>query len=109
LLCQLFDSFVGSIHVLNYASEIWGYGKSKEIEKVHLKFCKKILNVKIRTSNAAAYGELARYPLYLLRHVKILKFWFRIIKTDNVILKDVYNIRIIDCNRFFDVGNMLRY
>jgi hypothetical protein len=96
LLCQLFDSFVGSI--LNYASEIWGYGKSKEIERVHLKFCKKILNVNIRTSNAAVYGELARYPLYILRHVKILKFWFRIIKTDNVILKEVYNISLNDCN-----------
>ena len=53
LLCQLFYSFVGSI--LNYASEIWGFSKSKNIERVHLKFCKKILNVNIRTSNVILY------------------------------------------------------
>ena len=39
-LCQLFDAFVvGSI--LGYFSEIWGYAKSKEIERIHLKFCKR--------------------------------------------------------------------
>ena len=31
-LCQLFDAFVGLI--LEYASENWGYTKSKEIERV---------------------------------------------------------------------------
>ena len=36
LFCQLFDSFVGSICC--YASEIWGFNKSKEIERIHLKF-----------------------------------------------------------------------
>ena len=40
VLCQLFDAFVGSI--LSYSSEVWGYTKSKEIERVHLKFCKRI-------------------------------------------------------------------
>ena len=35
-LCQLFDSFVSSI--LNYGCEIWGYTKSKELERIHLKF-----------------------------------------------------------------------
>jgi len=34
--CQLFNSFIGSI--LGYGSEIWGYTKSKEIERIHLKF-----------------------------------------------------------------------
>ena len=40
VLCQLFDAFVGCI--LSYSSEVWGYTKSKEIERVHLKFCKRI-------------------------------------------------------------------
>jgi hypothetical protein len=96
LLCQLFDSFVGSI--LNYAAEIWGHSKSKEIERIHLKFCKRILNVNIRTSNAAVYGELARYPLYIGRYVKIIKYWFRLLETDNIILKEVYNLCLSDCN-----------
>ena len=42
--CQLFDSFVGS--TLCYGSEICGYSKSKEVERVHLKFLKRILGVK---------------------------------------------------------------
>lgn len=44
-LCQLFDAFVGSI--LNYASEILGYTKSKEVERIHLKFCKRVLKVHV--------------------------------------------------------------
>ena len=91
----MFDSFVGSI--LSYASEIWGYSKSKEIERVHLKFCKRILNVNVRTSNAAVYGELARYPLFIDRYVKIIKYWFRLLETDNIILNEVYNMCLSDC------------
>ena len=34
VMCQLFDAFVGS--VLNYSCEIWGFGISKVIERVHL-------------------------------------------------------------------------
>ena len=41
ILCQLFDAFVSPI--INYSCEIWGYTKSKEIERIHLKFCKRIL------------------------------------------------------------------
>ena len=44
--CQLFDSFVGSI--LGYGSEIWGYTKSKEIERIHLKFLKRLLTVRVQ-------------------------------------------------------------
>ena len=58
---QLFDSFVVSI--LNYASPIWGFYKAKNLEQVHLKFCKWILGVKSNACIAAVYGELWRYPL----------------------------------------------
>jgi len=42
--CQLFDVFVSSI--LNYGSEVTGNTKSKEMERIHLKFCKRLLGVK---------------------------------------------------------------
>ena len=45
-LCQLFDAFVSPI--INYSCEIWGYTKFKEIEHIHLKFCKRILQVRIK-------------------------------------------------------------
>ena len=53
-LCQLFDFFVASI--LNYCSEVWGYTTSKQIERIHLKYCKNILCVKTATSNVEVYG-----------------------------------------------------
>ena len=54
---ELFDAF-GSI--LNYGSPAWGFSKSKELERIHLRFCKRILGVKLNCSNAAIYGELGR-------------------------------------------------
>jgi len=59
-LCQLFDAFV--LHILNNSSEFWGYTKSKELERIHLKFCKRLLRVRVITCTAAVYGELGRYP-----------------------------------------------
>ena len=95
ILCQLFDAFVGSI--LSYASEIWGYSKSKEIERIHLKFCKQILKVRNTTSSMAVYGELGRYPLFISRYIKIIKYWHKIINTDNIILQSMYKLAYNDC------------
>ena len=49
ILCQLFDSFAGS--VISYGCEVWGLCKSQELERLHLKFLK-VLRVKLSTSNA---------------------------------------------------------
>ena len=85
---SLFDSFVAPI--LNYASPIWGFHKSKELELVHLKFCKLILGVRSSTSNVAVYGEFGRLPLYINRYVQIIKYWLKIVKSDNIILSAAY-------------------
>ncbi|KAL4221122.1 hypothetical protein ACF0H5_019381 [Mactra antiquata] len=95
ILCQLLDSFVGSI--LAYSCEIWGFGKSNEIERIHLKFLKKIINVRSNTSNIAVYGELGRYPLYITRRLRILKYWLKIIDTDIIIIEAVYKKSLEDC------------
>ena len=84
--CQLFDAFVGRI--LNYSSEIWGFSKSKEIERVHLKFCKRILKVRLNACNNQVYRELGRYPLYVRRYYSIVKYWFKIVQTDNIFKKN---------------------
>lgn len=95
ILCQLFDSFVGS--VLAYGSEIWGFSKSKEIERIHLKFCKRLLGVRLTTSSNAVYGELGRYPLYISRYVRIIKYWIKIANSGNILIKSVYNQGVNDC------------
>ena len=89
LICQLFDAFVGSI--LNYSCEIWGFGKCKDIERIHLKFCKIILKVKSSTCNVGVYGELGRYPLYINRYSRIIKFWCHILQSNNILILKLYN------------------
>jgi hypothetical protein len=49
--------------VLLYGCEILGFGKNDIIERVHLKFCKLLLRLKVSTPNVMVYGELGRYPL----------------------------------------------
>ena len=88
LSLQLFDAFVQS--VLIYGSPVWGFTKSKDLERIHLKFCKRILGVKLSTSNVGVYGELGRFPLYINRYTSIIKYWLKLNCTDNIILKTIY-------------------
>ena len=83
--------------ILLYASEIWGFSKSKEIERVHLKFCKRLLNVRLNTCTAGVYGELGRYPLYISRYVRIIKCWCKVVNSDNIIIKKLYEQGLRDC------------
>ena len=92
---QLFDSFVGSI--LNYACPVWGFTKSKDLERVHLKFCKSLLGVKQSTCTAAVYGELGRYPLYINRYVQIIKYWFKLQDSKNILLGTLYRKSVDLC------------
>ena len=87
-MCQLLDAFVGS--VLNYSCEIWGFGKSKVIESVYLKFCKALLKVKSSTCSAGVYGELGRYPLFVSRIARMVKYWSRIVESDNILIVQFY-------------------
>jgi hypothetical protein len=72
--CQLdlFDKI--SIPMLTYGSEIWGYENIDILEKVRVKFCKLLLNLKTSTPNFMLYGELGRYPLNITVKLKILSF-----------------------------------
>ena len=49
--------------MLTYGSEIWGYENIDILEKVHVKLCQLLLNLKTSTPNFMLYGELGRYPL----------------------------------------------
>ena len=99
LLCQLFDSFVGSI--LGYSSEIWGFNKFKEIERIHLKFCKRLIGVRSNTNSNGVYGELGRYPLYISRYVRIIKYWCKVANSDNILVKTMYTEGVKDCEKGF--------
>ena len=57
--------------ILTYNNEIWGvYAKpdiktwdGSQIEKAHLQFCKRYLEVNNKASNIACRAELGRFPL----------------------------------------------
>jgi hypothetical protein len=53
-MLNLFDSYVASI--LNYSCEVWGFEKAENIERIHRKFMKWIINVKMSTAYSALYG-----------------------------------------------------
>jgi hypothetical protein len=86
---SLFDSYVSSI--FNYGSEVWGANKGTNIEKVHMDFCKRLLGVKRTTCNVMMYLELGRYPLRVYRTFNIIKYWAKLLTTNNCILKACYD------------------
>ena len=79
VMFNLFDTFVLSI--LNYACEIWGFSNAQNIERVHRKFYKWFLNVKMSTNNLSLYAELGRFPLFIARHTRIIKYWLSLYQT----------------------------
>ena len=54
----IFDSMIET--VLIYGSEVWWYENLKFIEQIHLKFCKRVLQVRKTPLNLMVLGEFAR-------------------------------------------------
>ena len=91
LLCKLFDALVAP--VCEYACEWWGFQGKNDIELLHRKFCKMVLNVPPSATNVAVYGELGRMPMYLRREVLMIKYWLRLTSCFDIssLLWDCYN------------------
>jgi hypothetical protein len=89
---KLFDAMVSLI--LHYGSEVWGFHTAIDIEKVHIKFLKQILGVRAQTPNNAVYGETGRFPLYVLRQVRVIKYWHKIISSNNSLVNRLYHSEI---------------
>ena len=86
---DLFDKIVKPI--LLYGCEIWGFSNTDIIEKVHLKFCKLLLNLKKSTPNFMIYGELGIYPMSLYIQLRMVNFWSKMVNgDDNRIAKILY-------------------
>ncbi|KAK6191078.1 hypothetical protein SNE40_002826 [Patella caerulea] len=95
----LFDRMI--LPILTYGCEIWGFVDIKNIENVHLNFCKFILHVNSRTSHAAVYGELGREPIYITYMSKLIKYWLKLLEmpTDRY-PKACYNMLLsLDCRK----------
>ena len=87
---DLFDSLVKS--VLCYGCEIWGFSDAKSHEAIHLRYLKNILCVRKSTPNCFIYRECNVYPLYILRILRIIKYWLKIISLNDFSpVKNLYN------------------
>ena len=89
IMFNLFDAFVQPI--LNYGCEIWGFASAENIERVHRKFCKWLINVKMSTNNLSLAGEFGRFPLFIGRQTRIVKYWLNLhnTKNENCILRTI--------------------
>ena len=56
--CKMFDILVGSI--LRYGAEVWGIHEAKDIEILHTKFCRCVLNVK-KSTNLSGLFKVSLY------------------------------------------------
>ena len=90
LQLRLFDSLV--LPVLLYSSEIWGFENIDIIEKVHLQFLKRILNVKSSTPNFMVYGETGRYPLDIHMKLRMLNFWMKLVNNSSKLSGMLYKL-----------------
>jgi hypothetical protein len=74
---NLFDKLITPI--LSYAAPVWGFHPAPHIERIHLKYCKRLLGVKTTTQNDMVYGILGRYPLHTMRVLSVIKYWISIV------------------------------
>ena len=75
---------------MNYGCEVWGYHTVDDVEKVHISYLKRILKVRKSAVNYMVYCELGRFPMYIERYCRMLRYWFILLYTDNCILKCLY-------------------
>ena len=70
--------------ILLYGCEVWGFEDLKSIERIHLKFCKRILNVRTSTPSFMIYGELGRYPLDIRVKLRMLSYWSKLVNSSKL-------------------------
>ena len=75
--------------ILLYGCKVWEFSNFAAAERIHLKFCKLLLNLKQSTPDFMVYGhgELGRYPMEIQINTRMLTYWSKLIimeKTKNM-------------------------
>ena len=90
---DLFNKLIEPI--LSYGCEVWWLNNSVQIERIHMRYCKQVLGVRLQTQHNFVYGE--RVPLINKRIICVLKYWFKILQSDDVkYIKIVYDMLLHD-------------
>ena len=85
---RLFYSVVAPI--LLYASEVWGIYGYGHVDKVHIKFCKRLPGVRAQTPNYAVYGDLGRFPLSVIAKERSIKYWLKLLTNRNSVMTRIF-------------------
>ena len=88
----LFDSMIELI--LIYSSEVWGYDNLKFIEQIHLKYCKRVLQVRNTTPICMVLGELGKFPIEVKVKLRMIFFWSRLIQSESKLSSILYNLML---------------
>ena len=76
LLKHCFDRMV--LPILLYGCELWGFEDISILERIHLKFCKYLLNVSKFTPSCMIYNELGRFPIIVSVIERVLNYWAKL-------------------------------
>ena len=92
IACKIFDSKI--LPILTYNSEVKSWDLSP-IEKTHLQFCKRYLEVHNKASNIACRAELGKFPLIIDINKKVLSYLnYLHQKDENSIVRQALKISI---------------
>ena len=97
---RLFEKIIEPILLYNsevtgaYIPKSWNYEKfmnkmwdtGNELNKVVIGFLRQILGVHKKTTNLAIMAETGKYPIALKIFDQMLKYWYRISDSDNILL-----------------------
>ena len=83
-IMNMFEILIVSI--LNYCSEVWGNNACHLLEKYHLGFLKQLFHLKKTTSSCMVYRETGRLPLIYNRLYRMISYWVKRQKTENVLV-----------------------
>ncbi len=78
---KLFDT--GVLSILNYGSEVWGYGKYEKCDTVINRAMRYYLGVHKHAPTAGVQGEMGWLSLIYRRYIVMLRFWNRLLHMDN--------------------------
>ena len=86
--------------ILLYGSEVRSYENLEILERVHMQFCKWILNLRLSTPNLMVYGELGRHPLNIRVQLIMISLWCKLIQNENklscILYKLMFNLQTND-------------
>ena len=88
---SLFDSLI--VPIMTYGCEIWGHelnDKCNFLNDVSISFYRFILGVSKHAPCDGVVGELGRYPIQFIVIQHMLKYWHRLVLSDDILLKSAY-------------------